>query len=76
MPHAERLALYNKWKALHLENTAAEFTAAQAQHEKAVQELQVMPAVCIMLYRQLHMSMWHVKQAVNDAYEVSAKPLP
>ena len=43
MPHDERMALYEKWAALHLENTAAEFRDAQARHCTATQSLQVLP---------------------------------
>ena len=42
MPHAARMELYQKWASLHLDNTAAEFRAAQAQHQKATQSLQVL----------------------------------
>ena len=42
MPHAARMELYQKWVRLHLDNTAAEFRAAQTQHQKATQSLQVL----------------------------------
>lgn len=41
MPHAARMELYQNWASLHLDNTAAEFRAAQAQHQTATQSLQV-----------------------------------